>query len=214
MMTAADMADAIRSAMGFPTPVSAQLQGWAQGVIEEITTSALVNNATGTVSGTAAPVPGPLSAGSASGGLISGMSGSSMASKVANYAGYPSASAELIAFCTEIVSHITSMGTVDFASGNITGICTNTPITPGTLTGAGSGGTISGLSGSTLASAVHGSAGFPGSTSAKLTQFCTALVNYLIANAEVSYSMGSVVGVCTPGGGPISAGTAIGGTIS
>lgn len=211
-MVGSAMADSIRSSMGFPLPVSHQLTGWASAVVAEIELGK-VNNIAGTVTGTAAP--GPLSGGAASGGIISGLSGSRLATAVAAAAGYPSVSSQLTAFCTQIVLHIETLGLVSFASGKITGTCTNTPLSPGPLVGgAGSGGQISGLSGSILAVAIHGAAGYPGSVSGKLTQFCTAIVNYVMANAQVSYASGSVTGVCPTGGGSLSNGAGLNGTIA
>jgi hypothetical protein len=213
MMVPSAMADSIRSSMGFPTPVSAQLTGWATGIIGELTGHGLVNNATGTITGTCAP-GSPLSSGAGAGGLISGLSGSRMATSVEGSAGYPSVSSELSAFCAQIVLHIQTAGIVTFTSGGITGTCTDTPLSPGPLVGgAGSGGKISGLSGSVLASAIHGAAGYPGSVSTPLTNFCTAIVNYIMANASVSYASGSVTGLCPTGGGSLSAGTGVNGTM-
>lgn len=213
-MVPSAMADAIRSAMGFPLPVSAELTGWATGVIGEITGFGKVNNAAGTITGTCAP-GSPLSSGAGAGGLISALSGSRMATAVEGDAGYPSVSSELTAFCAQIVLHIQTAGIVSFTSGGITGTCTDTPLSPGPLVGgAGSGGKISGLSGSVLAAAIHGAVGYPGSVSAQLTNFCTAIVNYIQSNAEVSYASGTVTGVCPTGGGSLSGGAGANGTIA
>lgn len=213
-MMGSAMADSIRSSMGFPNPTSTQLLGWGNGIVQHIQAAAQVSNAPGTITGTC--VPGSsLSGGSGSGGTIAGMSGSTLASLVASLAGYPFVSSKLMAFCNEIVSHIQSFGVVAFASGNITGTCTNTNDTPGTLvSGAGTGGTISGLSGSTLANAIHAAAGYPGSTSTKLMQFCTAIVNYIMANGEAAYASGNVTGVCPPSASPLSNGAGSNGTIA
>jgi hypothetical protein len=205
------MADSIRSSMGFPLPVSSQLTGWASAVVAEVQMG-IVNNAV--VTGVTA-AGGTLSNGASSGGIISGLSGSRLATAVASAAGYPSVSSQLTAFCTQIVLHVQTLGLVAFASGNITGNCTSTPLSPGPLVaGEGTNGMISGLSGSTLATAIHGAAGYPGSVSSKLTQFCTAIVAYIMANARVSYASGSVTGTCPPGGGSLSGGAALNGTIA
>src|SRR5579863_7374403 len=139
MMAVSGMADSIRSTMGFPLPVSTQLTGWATGIIGELTGHGLVNNASGTITGVCAP-GSPLSAGAGTGGLISGLSGSRLASAVQAAAGYPSVSSQLTAFCAQIVLHIQTAGIVTFTSGHITGTCTDTPLSPGPLAGgAGSG---------------------------------------------------------------------------
>ena len=198
--------------MGFPSPNSTQLVGWGSGVVSHIQAAALVSFAPGNVTGTCLPTPGPLTAGAATSGVIAGLSGPAMASLVQAAAGYPSVSAELTAFCTEIANHVMSAGTVDFSTGTVNGACTNTPITPGTFTGTGVGGTISGMSGSTLADNVHAAAGYPGSTSPELVDFCTAIVTYIEANATVAG--GVMSGVAPAGGGSITAGTGAGGTIA
>jgi hypothetical protein len=212
-MVGANLADSIRSTMGFPTPVSTQLTGWGTAIVNELTGHGLVNNASGTITGTCPP-SSPLSSGAGTGGLISGLSGSRLASAVATAAGYGSVSSELSAFGAQIVAHIQTSGIVTFTSGEITGTCTNTPISPGPLAdGAGSGGKISGLSGSMLATLIQGAAGYP-SVSAQLTNFCTAIVNYIMTNASVTYASGDVEGVCPTGGGSLSAGTGVNGTIA
>lgn len=217
-MTGAGMAERIRSDMGFPLPVSTQLTGWGTGVVTHIQAAAIVAHAPGTVSGTAPPVGGPLAAGAAAGAPgtnISGMSGSTMASLVQAAAGYPSVSSQLLTFCNEIVSHIETFGQVDFSSGNITGTCTNTLLSPGPLTGgAGSGGVISGLSGSTLASAIHSAVGYPGGVSSQLIAFCSAVVGYIQDNGVAAYAASSVNGTCPAGGGGLIAGVGAGGTIA
>jgi hypothetical protein len=141
-----------------------------------------------------------------------------MAGLVQSAAGYPSISSELETFCTEIASHIMGQGLVTFDPGNITGQCTSTgppANSPGPLVnGAGSMGYISGLDGSALADAVHSAVGYPGSTSAELVSFCTAITDYVMDNSEVTYLSGSVTGTCPGGGGPLQAGTAVNGTVS
>lgn len=212
-MTGSGMADAIRSAMGFPTPVSSQLTGWGDGVVQHIQAAGLVSNITGTITGVTAP-GSPLSAGAGAGGLIAGLSGSAMATLVCSNSGgsYPSPTSQLSAFCTQITLHIMTSGIVTFASGDITGTCTNTPLSPGPLAGGmGANGKISGLSGSTLAALVAPAIG-QSSVSAPLTSFCTAVCAYIMANATVSYSL--VTGVCPTGGGPLAAGAAAGGMIA
>ena len=211
-MTGAGLADKIRSDMGFPTPVSAQLTGWGNGVVNHIQAAALVNHAL--ITGTTAP-GAPLANGAGVGGIISGMSGATMASLVESGAGYPFTSSQLTTFCTEIVNHIQTLGTVTFASGQITGQCTSTPVSPGPLAnGAGTLGTIVGLNGSTLANAIHSAVGYPGGTSTPLIQFCTAVTDYIMNNADVSYASGTVTGTCPAGGGALSGGVGANGTIA
>lgn len=206
------MADFIRSSMSFPLPVSTQLLGWSTAIINELQTFGKVNNASGTITGTVPPSGGPLVNGAGSNGLISMLQATRLASAVVSSAGYPFTSTQVSQVCVEIVSHIQTLGTVSFATGNIQGVCTNSPITPGTLSGGtGVNGTISGLDGTILANAIHTSVGYPGMTSIKLIQFCTAIVSYIMANADVSYSL--VTGTCSAGGGSLIVGSASNGTI-
>lgn len=210
-LVASDLAEKIRSDMGYPSPASGQLEGWADGVITEIK-NAVVNHSL--VTGTCPPTGGPLQSGTADNGVITGIDSTAMASNIKDAAGYPSISGKLQTFCDEIANHIMT-GFVKFDSGGITGTCTNTISTPGALAGgAGNSGYIYGLSGSTLASNIHSASGYPGSVSDKLTQFCTAFTDYIMNNSDVQYSSGTVNGVCPSGGGPLSGGTALGGTIS
>jgi len=170
-MVAADMAEAIRIAMGFPSPASTELIGWSTGVINEIVAAALSQHASGTITGTAPSTGGALTAGTAVSGTVTGMTGASMASRVDIAVGYGSVTTELDAFCDEIVAHINDDGVIAFASGQIIGTCTNTVVSPGPLTGgAGTLGTISGLDGDTLADNVHTAIGFPGGTSTTLNE--------------------------------------------
>lgn len=220
MLVPAALAERIRSEMGFPTPVSAQLLGWATGVIGEITANAKVNNAPGTITGTVPPAGGALISGAGMMGLISAMVGSSMATKVVAAVPYPFVSTQLTKFCVEIVSHIQTLGTVNFDAGNITGICTNAILppailVPGSLTnGAGAMGYIIGLNGPVLAAAIHASVGYPGSVSTRLTQFCTAITGYIMDNAVVTYASGTVTGTCPGGGGSLGSGAGSNGTIA
>lgn len=153
---ATQLADEIRSAMGFPLPVSPQLIGWATGVLDELT-----SNGSATFGGMAGGHP------------ISGMTGSSMASKVAAAAGYPSVTSELENFCTAIVDHIESDGIVTYIG----------PVPP-TMPDWFLGGTISGLDGSALAVLVKDAVGYPSVTS-ELETFCTAFTDHIMNNAEV-----------------------------
>ncbi len=212
-MTGAGMAERIRSDMGFPLPVSQQLIGWGTGVVTHIQNAALVNHASGLVTGTAPPSGGPLSSGAADQGLISSMTGSTMADLVEVNAGYGFVTSQLLTFCNEIVSHIESLGRVEFSSGDITGTCTNTAISPGPLSGgAGTDGFIKLLNGPVLAAAIHAAVGYPGSVSTPLIEFCTAVVGYIMDNAEVTHT--TVTATCPAGGGAITSGTGVNGTVA
>lgn len=213
MLVPVDLATAIRTGMVFPTPNSTQLVGWSSGVITHLTSAGIVNFLPGTITGSTTP-GGSLSSGAGSGGIVSGLSGSVMAPLVAAGAGYPGVSSILQIYCNQIATHVMT-GLVTFDPGDVTGSCTSTPLSPGPLVaGAASNGKLNGLSGSTLANLIHSAVGYPGSVSLRLTEFCTALCNYLMANASVTFLTGTVTGTCPPGGGPLIAGAASGGTFS
>lgn len=212
MLVYTDMADFIRTSMGFSPPTSTQLKGWSNGICTHLITQGLCNIAPGLVTGIC-PAGGSLINGAATNGLIVGLDYTVLAPLVVGFAGYPFPSTILLAFCQQIVIHIETLGRVSFASGNITAICTNTALSPGSLSaGAGTNGVISGLDGTILATAIHGAAGYPGSVSTKLIQFCTAVCDYLMTNASVTFLPGTVTGSCPIGAGPLSAGAAVGGT--
>jgi hypothetical protein len=212
MMNGNNLADEFRTAEGYPPPTTAQSKVWGNAIISEIQ-NGQISNAPGTITGIAPPAPGPLLDGAGSNGMIGGLSGGNIASAV--QAGFPfsSSSSKFTAFCNTLVSYIMSGGQVSFASGNITGVCTNTPLTPGVLTaGAGSGGTVGGMSASALASMIQSSIGAPSSTP-QMTGFAQALIDHVQNNAVVTYGVGTVQAVCPAGGGSITAGSGSGGTI-
>lgn len=211
-MSGPALGDFIRSSMGFPLPLSTQLNGWGTAVVTHIQTSAIVTHAPGTVTGTAPAAGGALINGAADNGTISGLSGAVLASLVATDAGYGYITGRLQTFCNDIVSHIQTFGRVQFATGNIVGNCSNTVTTPGTLTGTGHNGFIKSLNGPTLANTIHIDVGYPGTTSVRLTEFCTAFTAYIMANAVVTHT--NVTAICPAGGGAIVNGQATGGTVS
>lgn len=213
-MTGFGLAERIRSDMGYPAPVSKQLIGWGTGVVEHIQKAAIVNHLPGTITGVTAAGSSLAAGAGLPAGIISAMSGSEMAELVVRYAGYGSVSEQLRCFCGEIVRHIETQGKVKFDSGNITGQCTSTLLSPGPLVGAGNSGDVVFLSGVILANNVHSHCGYPGSVSQLLIKFCTAVTNYIMENADVSYKNGQVTGVCPPSAGPLAAGTGINGKIN
>jgi hypothetical protein len=211
-MSGPALGDFVRSSMGFPLPLSTQLNGWGTAVVTHIQTSAIVTHAPGTVTGTAPPNGGALSNGAADNGTISGLSGSVLASLVASDAGYGYVTGRLQTFCDDIVAHIQTYGRVQFATGNIVGSCSNTTGTDGTLTGTGHDGFVKNLNGSILASTIHADVGYPGSVSGRLNEFCTAFVTYIMANAVVTHT--NVTAICPAGGGDIIDGQATNGTVA
>jgi hypothetical protein len=149
------LASEVATALNHPGDVTAEVLGWATGLLEELT-----QNGVATFGG----IPGPHS--------ISGMTGLSMASKIAGYAGYPGTTPTLIGYCTGIVAHIQGSGIVTYTG----------PTPPGPSYFLG--GTISGLSGPAMATLVASSAGYPGTTPVLIAK-CTAIANHIMTNAQV-----------------------------
>jgi len=214
-MTGSDLAEAIRSEMGFSLPVSGALVCWGDGVVDEIQ-NGLVNNSAGTITGDCPPGGGALSNGAGNSGVVSNIDATAMASAIRTCnTEYTFISTELQEFCEEIRDHIQTSGIVIFASGDITGTCGNTIISPGILSsGKGINGKITNLEGNTLATNIHNRV-YPSLTgpTSLLIDFCTALINYVEGNAEVLYASGSVEGDCPAGGGALLNGKGTNGII-
>lgn len=150
------LASEIATAIGHPGNVTTRVTGFAHGILEELT-----QNGTATV-------------GAPTGNTISGMTGSSMATKVANYAGYSYVSTQLNKFCKGIVDHIQGSGVVSY-----------TGPTPPAVPIYFLGGTISGLNGTGMASNVVSEVGYP-FTSTELLAMCGAIANHINNNAVVT----------------------------
>lgn len=151
------LASEIASALGHPGDVTQEVLGWATGVLNELTQSGIATFGGGTPTGH----------------TISGMTGASMASRVASAAGYPSISTELLNFCTAIASYV---------QGNT--IVTYTGPPPPANPNYFQNGTISGLVGSGLANAVQASVGYPFVSSPLLAK-CSAITSHIMTNAQV-----------------------------
>lgn len=142
--------------------VTTQVEAFAAGVLDELT-----QNGSATFGNIAGPHP------------ISGLSGSSMAGRIAPPAGYPGVSAELQNFCQAIADHINNNGVVTYEGPE-----PNPPVLPASQAWF-QGGTVSGLNGPGLASEVVAAVGYPG-TSPELIGFCSAITGHIEANAEVT----------------------------
>jgi len=149
------LAAQIATGLGQPS-ASDEVKGFAHGVLDELTMSGLA-----TFGGTPSPHP------------ISGMTGSSMANRIMSYVGYPNVSPQLLNFCTGICNHIQTAG-----------IVTYTGPTPPAVPNYFLGGTVSGLSGSAMASLVQAAVGYP-SITPQLLGLCDAIATHIISNAQV-----------------------------
>lgn len=192
---------------GTPTPISDQTLNYAKGIIAALK-AAGVSNAPGTIAGVTAP-GAPLSAGAGAGGLMV-ITPAPMIAKTSQ--GVPPQALPKINLENVAIVQYIGTGLVTFSAGSITGTCTNSPSSPGPLaSGAGSGGKIIGLTGAGAVAAVSSATGLTGPD---MIKHYTALINYILEEAEVAYPTGSVVGTCPTGGGPLAAGAGTGGTIS
>ena len=134
------------------------------------------------------------------------LSPAAMITEVLQSAVGPHATAEATAFIAYLAT-----GTIMFPPGKITGNCTATPVSPGILAaGAGSGGRIIGINAAGAVAAML-AAGIP--MGPESIPHYNAAITYILANLEGSYSSGSVTGTFAAGGGPLAAGTGIGGII-
>lgn len=139
------------------------VQAWAIGVLQDLTLngSATFGNMQ-------------------SGHPISGLSGAAMAGFIiaASAGFYPNVSTQLLNFCTAVANHITSNGTVEYSGPP--------PAPPAVPPSAAwfTGGTVSGLDGSAMATEVAASVGYP-SVTPELIGFCTAIADHINNNAQV-----------------------------
>jgi hypothetical protein len=208
-MVEALLAEEINKAIGQPPPASSQTKGLAKSIINELKTAGLVNLLPGTVMGVAPSSGGPLKNGSASNGVILGATPPTLVAQMIANMGLAGPTPQMLAMANAIVTHILT-GKVTFKPNTITGVCSNSPTSPGALAGAGMGGTIVGLDGGKMA-ALMGAAF--GGVSPQLKAKCQAICDHIMKNAQVSFTMGTIVGVCSAGGGPVAAGAGTGGKI-
>lgn len=209
-MNPSALAQAIKEGLEFgDKPTTAQLIGEASAIIAWLATGTAVN-APGTVTGNAPPTGGPLAGGAASNGTLIGLVPSVLVGFMQSYMGFPSITPELQAMATAITTHFLAAGKVSFTS--ITGVCTNTLVAPGVLIGAGAGGKISNIDGDALVQIMSAMMGKTPPSKQHRAK-CVKLVEYIKQNATVTYA-GTVTGVCSAGGGPVIAGTALGGLIT
>jgi hypothetical protein len=141
------------------------------------------------------------------------MTGTSLATRIKDEAGYPNITTCLQDYAQAIVDHIQNDGKVEFTSGTIIGTCTNTLLSPGSLTaGEGADGKVINLDGPTLAQLIADSC-FGGSVSQKLLDKSTAMVDYIMDEAISEYASGNVTGDCPAGGGSLQNGAGVDGII-
>lgn len=193
----------LKNAIGFSSQLnSTEIVALATAIINEVK-GATFSHAT--VTGTA-PVSGPLTLGTAAGGIIVGITPATLLTKMTNEMGRP-ATAQLTGLANAIATNLI-LGLVTFASGNIQGTCTG-----GAFTGSGVSGVVSGISGSGIASLAESA--FGGMTP-QLSDMCNAIATYIMGSTVGAYATGAVTGAYPPPpavGGPMT-GAGLGGTFS
>lgn len=204
----AALAVEIKDSLGFGAlETSGKNSDFAGGIVKHIKTG-IVAFAPGTITGNAPSSGGPLSNGAGKGGKIAlipaGLEGLLAAA-------FGAVTPEIKGMANAITTHIVTAGSVTFKSGSITGTCSNSSSSPGVLAGAGANGIIEGLNGAALA-ALMASGIKQGAPSPQLLKMCDAICKHIMTNAKVTLPV--VTGVCAAGGGPITGGTAAGGTIA
>ena len=195
------LADNIKSALGYGSdPQTDQIIGISTEIVNHVMT-AVVNFAPGTVTGTASPSGGPVTDGAASGGIITLVAS---ALEAAFTSVFGSLTPQIKGMADAVSAHVAT-ALCSFAAGNVTGATTNTPIAPGVFAGAGTNGTVAGLSGAPMAALMASSIGGP---SPEMIAMCQAIADEIVDNATVILTVAS--GVAAAGGGPITLGTGTG----
>jgi hypothetical protein len=209
------LASAILQALGPPTDkngapisVTSEMTAYASAVVDTFH-AAVVANASGTVVASGTP-SSPITGGAATGGLITTLPSATWQAQLSS--GFPSApSGQLSAEAAVSTTYLKGAARVAFASNKITGTCTAGPTSPGPLAnGAGADGTVASISGSAWATAVLAALGTPGPLASAVY---TAVAGYLMTNAVAAYASSNVSGAFSAGGGAMTAGTGVAGTI-
>lgn len=203
VLSVSDLGEAVKDALDpKPEDLPDELKAYCKGIISALQSATVTLS---THSGVTAP-GSPLIAGTATGGIMVVQPGPMLA-ETASIG--PFASAEATALTTYM-----STGLISFATGNINGVCTNTPTSPGPLTnGSAQKGKINGLLGPAAASFVAGATG--GQLAGPLSiPIYSAIMDYITAEAEVVFPSGTILGTCPPGGGPLAPLPSIGGKVS
>jgi hypothetical protein len=201
-LSASTLATQLASALGIDE--TDYTTAYAEGLIASLTAATFAH---ALVTGGAPSSGGSLISGAASGGILTISSSPMEAITSSQFSTSPQITTENQALITYI-----GTATVVFSAGNIIGSCTNTPTSPGALAaGAGTNGTLTGITGAGAYSAVQ--AAWP-QIGPLGSDFYDALINYILANAVCSYAPGSVTAVCPAGGGAITGGVGVGGIIT
>ena len=209
-----DLAKIINDSLGVkdgtskPIEITSEMKTYAKAIIDTFHACTTAHSV-GTVNGGTAAAS-PLIAGLATGGLLVGFLPATWTAAMAS--GFPKSNPAALALeATASTGYIALAAKINYKAGSITGITTNTPLTPGILTlGAGQDGTVDALDGTAWSALVVPPLGDP----ARASKLYKDIVAYISKNAKCSYAIGTVQGTAPTGGGPLTLGLAVGGTIS
>lgn len=216
-----DLANAINTAInpkdahGNPTITTDQMKTYAKAIVDTLKAGVL-GNAPGTINGTGiitddGPDSGKFENGVGIGGLVV-LTPTAWTSDMAS--GFPGANPSMLSGeSAESIAYLQTSTLVSFATNKITGNCTASSTSPGSLiNGVGSNGTISGLIGSAWTTAIHST--FPNANVTLTKNVYNAIVSYIQSNAVAAYASNTITGGFSAGGGALIGGTGVGGTIS
>lgn len=182
--------------------VPSELLQYAKALVETLKEGTF-SHSSGTVTGTAPPQPGSVPDLKAVNGTLTSLSKSLWAQTAGEGIDDPQ---YLSKEAQASIKYLQDNAVIEFSSGMLTGqssaaIASGSPV-PGTLTGGGKGGTLSGLKGTDWAKAVA-----PDKAHMPLAdKIFNTIVKYLEENIELSYPQGSVTGSFGGGGMPLTAG--------
>jgi hypothetical protein len=205
-LDADNFAFALKGAIGFSSiqTTPAEMLGFATAIIDEVKGAKFSHLV---VSGTA-PATGPLTLGTAMGGIIVGITPATLESRMIVQMNKTHTTTQLSGLATAIATEL-SKGLVGFAPGLIVGDCA-----AGAFTGKQStNGIISGVSGTLMAIAASG---YFGGVSDQLQDLCVQIAGYIMNHAVATYAIGAVTGGYPPPpapGGPMT-GVGANGTFS
>jgi len=198
----------VKDGAGKPIEITSEMKTYAKAIIDTFHASTTAHSV-GTVNGITAS-GSPLIAGLATGGLVVGFTPATWLPVMAS--GFPKSNPAALALeAVASTGYVTLAAKINYKANSITGITTNTPLNPGILTlGAGQDGTVDALDGTTWSLLVIPPLGDP----ALASKLYKDIVSYISKNAKCAYAIGTVQGTAPTGGGPLTLGLAIGGTIS
>lgn len=191
---------------GNPQPVTPEQKAYAKAVIDTYKAASTAHALVTADTVAAAPITN----GAAENGLLVGFTQGPWIA--ATSAGFPGSNPAMLAVeASGSVAYLLGASKINFEAGNIQGVSTATPTSPGPLAaGLGVDGKVIGIDGAPWASSVMPPGGDPGLAK----KIYDAITKYIKDNAEIAYASGSVNGTCPAVSGPLTLGVAVGGVIT